>query len=122
MRSPINTSVEHPLNIVVHHNAHPLLRREKIDETMDAMAAANADAREVDDAIQMGAEMAQAETTVDDSELEAELQALVKEVELERTQAQRDRLGADELRTPMHTPSPAEASKSPDREKVPVAL
>ncbi|KAI0748115.1 hypothetical protein C8Q80DRAFT_1270559 [Daedaleopsis nitida] len=102
--------------------AHPLLQREKIDETMDAMAAANADAREVDDAIQMGAEMAQAETAVDDSELEAELEALVKEVELERTQAQRDQLGADELRTPMHTPSSAEASMSPDREKVPVAL
>lgn len=102
--------------------AHPLLQRGKIDETMDAMAAANADAREVDDAIQMGAEMAQAETAMDDSELEAELQALVKEVELERTQAQRDRLGAEDLRTPMDTPSPAEASASLDKQKVPVAL
>ena len=67
--------------------AHPLLQREKIDETMDAMASANADAREVDDAIQMGAEMAQADAGVDESELEAELQALVRDVEKEKGEA-----------------------------------
>ncbi len=105
--------------------AHPLLQREKIDETMDALAAANADAREVDDAIQIGADVAQAETALDDSELEAELAALVSEVEIEKAQAQRARLEAEELSTPVRTPvsgeRAAESATTPDREKVPMA-
>ncbi|KAI1795886.1 Snf7-domain-containing protein [Ganoderma leucocontextum] len=105
--------------------AHPLLQREKIDETMDALAAANADAQEVDDAIQIGAGMAQAETGVDDSELEAELAALVSEVETEKAQAQRASLEAEELTTPAHPPASKEHAEEfamkPDREKVLVA-
>ena len=100
--------------------AHPLLQREKIDETMDALAAANADAREVDDAIQLGADMAQAETGVDESELEAELAALAHEAEAEKEQAQRERLEAEKLRIPAHTPvseEPATESTA-NREKV----
>ncbi|PIL23990.1 hypothetical protein GSI_13741 [Ganoderma sinense ZZ0214-1] len=84
--------------------AHPLLQREKIDETMDALAAANADARKVDDAIQIGANLAHGEVVVDDSGLEAELAALVSEVEVEKAQAQRTRLEAQELTTPAHAP------------------
>ncbi|OBZ75418.1 hypothetical protein A0H81_04292 [Grifola frondosa] len=97
--------------------AHPSLQRDKIDETMDAMASANADAREVDDAIRMGADMAQMETGIDESELEAELAALVKESESETTaqaqagedeqelaalQAFHERLG--DLRSPLNNP------------------
>ncbi|KAH9935034.1 uncharacterized protein B0H18DRAFT_1082745 [Fomitopsis serialis] len=56
--------------------AHPSLQREKVDETMDAMASANADAKEIDDAIHMGTDMAQAD-------LEDEWKALVQEQERE---------------------------------------
>ena len=101
--------------------AHPLLQREKIDETMDAMAAANADAREVQDAIQLGAEMAQGDAGVDDADLEAELAALAQQVEDEKALARDQQLGAPELRSPTHTPtSPTESDK--EGEKVPVAL
>ena len=104
--------------------AHPLLQREKIDETMDALAAANADAREVDDAIQLGADMAQAETGVDESELEAELAALVHEAEAEKEQARRERLDAEKLRIPAHTPvseEPATESAA-TQEKIPMTV
>ncbi len=93
--------------------AHELLQRDKIDETMDALAAANADAREVDGAIQLGAEMAQADAGVDvDADgdaLEAELRALVLDVETEKGEAaaeeQRRRLVAGELSVPAHIPA-----------------
>lgn len=66
---------------------HPSLRRDKIEETMDALAASTADAREIDDAIRMGGDMAAAEAGIDDAELEAELNALVEETEKERAEA-----------------------------------
>ncbi|KAL7283383.1 hypothetical protein ACG7TL_002813 [Trametes sanguinea] len=105
--------------------SHPLLKRERIDETMDALASANADAREVDDAIQMGSEMAQADAAIDDSELEAELQALVQDVEKEKAdaaaQAQRERLEAGNLTAPAHTPATEETEPSAAHEKEKVA-
>ena len=102
--------------------AHPLLQREKIDETMDALAAANTDAREVDDAIQIGADLAQGETSIDDSELEAELAALVSEVETEKAQTQRARLEAKKLSPPTNAPlSEEESATKSGGEKVPVA-
>lgn len=67
--------------------SHPSLQRDKIDETMDALATANADAREVDDAIKMGGDMAAAEAGIDDSELEDELKKLVEEVSMEKAEA-----------------------------------
>ncbi|KDQ60963.1 hypothetical protein JAAARDRAFT_125410 [Jaapia argillacea MUCL 33604] len=66
--------------------SHPSLQKERIDETMDAMAAATADAREVDDAIRMGGDMAQTELGIDDDELEAELRALAQEANIERAE------------------------------------
>lgn len=66
--------------------SHPSLQRERVEETIDALAAANATAREVDDAIKIGSDMAAAE--IDDSDLEAELKELVKEVENEREEAE----------------------------------
>ncbi|KAI0831297.1 Snf7-domain-containing protein [Trametes gibbosa] len=95
--------------------SHPLLQREKIDETMDAMASANADAREIDSAIQMGADMAQADAGVDDDALEAELAALVQDVEKEKSEAgaeeQRKRLAAGGLDVPVHQPVLLESRK-----------
>ncbi|KAH7913753.1 Snf7-domain-containing protein [Hygrophoropsis aurantiaca] len=70
--------------------SHPSLQRDKVDETMDALAASNADAREIDDAIRLGGDMAAADAGMDDSELESELQALVEEAEKE-TKAEKER-------------------------------
>ncbi|OAX38935.1 hypothetical protein K503DRAFT_122340 [Rhizopogon vinicolor AM-OR11-026] len=67
--------------------SHPSLQRDKIEETMDALATSTADAREIDDAIRMGGDMAAAEAGIDDTELEAELNALVEETEKERAEA-----------------------------------
>ena len=86
---------------------------------MDALAAANADAQEVSDAISMGADMAQADAGVDDSDLEAELQRLVSDVEAETT---RKRLEAEHLAPPVQSPVAEDAVVASEREKVPVAL
>ncbi|KAG1827170.1 Snf7-domain-containing protein [Suillus subaureus] len=67
--------------------SHPSLQRDKIEETMDALATSTADAREIDDAIRMGGDMAAVDTGIDDMELEAELNALVEETEKERAEA-----------------------------------
>lgn len=76
---------------------HPSLRRETIDETMDALAAANANAREVDEAIKIGGDIAAAETgVVDDADLEDELSELVKEAEREKAEAA-ERTAVDKL-------------------------
>ncbi|KAG9318852.1 Snf7-domain-containing protein, partial [Chiua virens] len=77
--------------------SHPSLRREKIDETMDALAAANSNAREVDEAIKIGGDIAMAETgVIDDTELEDELNALVKEAEKGKTEVV-ERTAVEEL-------------------------
>ncbi|KAH9946121.1 uncharacterized protein BXZ73DRAFT_36916 [Epithele typhae] len=96
--------------------SHSLLQREKIDETMDALAAANADAREVNDAIQTNAEIAQGDVAIDDSELEAELQALIREAEVDKSQVQSDRLNQPELVPPDHTP--ADKTEGAEKERV----
>ncbi|KAF8447548.1 hypothetical protein L210DRAFT_3628069 [Boletus edulis BED1] len=87
--------------------SHPSLRREEIDETMGALAAANANAREVDETIRIGGDIAAAETgVVDDAELEDELNELVKEAEREKVEADGrtavDRLS--EVKVPTETP------------------
>ncbi|THH17529.1 hypothetical protein EW146_g3303 [Bondarzewia mesenterica] len=66
--------------------AHPSLQRESMDKTFDALAAATADARDVDDSIRIGGEIARTEAGVEvgDEELEEELARLVEEGERER--------------------------------------
>ncbi|KAJ3552379.1 hypothetical protein NM688_g4178 [Phlebia brevispora] len=99
--------------------AHPLLQREKIDETMDAMASANADAQEIDDTIRIGAEITQGEAGIDEAELEEELNKLVQEEEAEKTKAEEK--AAEDLRLKLasmelSTPSKAlETSATPER-------
>ena len=97
---------------------HPSLQRDKIDETMEAMANASADARELDDAIRLGGDMAAAEAGIDESELEDELQALVKESEKEREMAEIER--AQEMRENApeapRTPPQAQDAKSRSEE------
>lgn len=93
--------------------SHPSLRREKIDETMEALAAANANAREVDEVIRIGGDVAAAETgVVDDADLEDELNELVKEAEREKAEVVVDRLS--EVKVPTQRPEAArEVSAEP---------
>ncbi|KAF8511566.1 Snf7-domain-containing protein [Hysterangium stoloniferum] len=69
--------------------AHPSLRRDKIDETMEAMAEAAADHVEIDEAIRLGGEGVSAAggTTIDDEELKQELQQMIDEREQEEAEA-----------------------------------
>ncbi|KAG9226159.1 hypothetical protein CCMSSC00406_0005070 [Pleurotus cornucopiae] len=80
--------------------SHPSLQRDKIDETMDAMASANSDAKEVDDAIRIGGDIALGLNTsgegIDESELEEELKMLVEEKMIEDRQRLREREGETE--------------------------
>ncbi|OSX65335.1 hypothetical protein POSPLADRAFT_1135526 [Postia placenta MAD-698-R-SB12] len=100
--------------------AHPSLQREKIDETMDAMASANADAKETDDAIRMGMEMAQADAGIDEAELEDELKALLAESERETAEKARheeelkvkQRLADSTIRVPSSIPAVEIADKT----------
>jgi charged multivesicular body protein 7 len=98
--------------------AHPSLQRDKIDETMDAMASATSDARDIDEAIKIGGDVAAADTGIDESELEEELRALAKESEREREdeaeKEQRVRLEEERMKVPEQRPDavdPQEPSK-----------
>lgn len=68
--------------------AHPSLQRESIDATMDALAEANADAREVDDAVRIAGDVAIGVADMaDEDELEKELNGLIEEAETEKADA-----------------------------------
>ncbi|KAG6876967.1 hypothetical protein C0993_011467 [Termitomyces sp. T159_Od127] len=68
--------------------AHPSLQRDSIDFTIEALAEANVDAKEVDDAVRKGADNAFGVDGIDNGELEEELKALVLESEREKEQEQ----------------------------------
>lgn len=101
--------------------SHPSLQRDKIEETMDALATSTADAREIDDAIRMGGDMAAVDVGIDDMELEAELNALVEEAEKERAaaaeQAVVEKLHSIEVHVPEGVPVQAvvQAGAAPRR-------
>ena len=62
--------------------AHPSLQRDAVERTFDALADANADARELDDAVRSGMDLAVgvgASAVEDEDEINAELAALVAE-------------------------------------------
>lgn len=68
---------------------HPLLQRDKINETMEAMAEASADHAEIDQAIRLGGEAVAAAggaTTIDEDELQKELQQMIEEKEREEAE------------------------------------
>ena len=111
--------------------AHPSLQREKIDETMEAMASANEDAKEIDDIIRTGADIAQGASALDDTELEDEWKALVQEAEREsmakakeeqakkeeeEVRAKEDRLAAESLRVPSDLPTDSPTEHVPVEE------
>ena len=65
--------------------AHPSLQRDAVERTFDALADANADARELDDAVRSGMDLAVGASAPpeDEDEINAELAALVAEAEAE---------------------------------------
>ncbi|KAF8643888.1 hypothetical protein AX16_008904 [Volvariella volvacea WC 439] len=80
--------------------SHPLLQYESIDKTMDALAEANMDAKEIDDSIRA----AEPSQTFDEIELEAELQELVDEARRAETSQREGKL--EQLHPPTRDPSP----------------
>jgi charged multivesicular body protein 7 len=80
--------------------SHPSLQRDKIDETMDAMAEATADAEDIDNAIRAGGPIC------NDDELEGELKALIEEEQgAERGSETWERLTNDGMNTPTTIPN-----------------
>lgn len=89
--------------------AHPSLQSESIDKTMDALAEANADARDVDEAVRLGGDVALG-VDIDEADLEDELSALIREAEGEKeSTVLKDRLGA--VHAPASVPGLAEGSR-----------
>jgi charged multivesicular body protein 7 len=87
--------------------AHPSLQRDKIEETMDAMASASADARDIDEAIKIGRDVAIADAGIDEGELEDELQSITREIEREKeaeAEGQRARLREEGMKVPERLP------------------
>lgn len=96
--------------------SHPLLQRDKINETMEAMAEAAADQTEVDQAIRLGGAVmfAASGAAVDEDELQKELQQIIRkekeredneskeQQELELAQGDKvEREDAESFRSPM---------------------
>jgi len=101
--------------------AHPSLQRSKIDETLEALAEANADAREVDEAIRVGADVAIGiEGMVDEAELEEEWKAIVKEVEAEQ-EKEKEEITKMKLEGLKDIPKEV-TQESPAKEEIVVAL
>ncbi|KAH9483712.1 hypothetical protein JR316_0003188 [Psilocybe cubensis] len=102
--------------------AHPSLQRSSIDKTLDALADANADAREADEAVRFGGNLAVGmEDAIDDDELEAELKALVLEAERVNEQSEEERMQkkvAQRLESVQKAPiaTPKDSVKRPVRE------
>jgi len=98
--------------------AHPSLQRDKIDETMDAMASASADAWDLDEALQTNLKISgdSADPRIDESELEEELQALAREFEREKEDEAknelRTRLGEEGMKVPERVPDTAAFQRS----------
>lgn len=89
--------------------AHPSLQRDSIDKTMDALAEANLDAREVDDAVRMSGDVALGmDGIVDDDELEAELKVMVEEAETAQRLKEVQATMGDGLGVPLEHPSVAD--------------
>ena len=73
--------------------AHPSLQRDAVERTFDALADANADARELDDAVRSGMDLAVGTSAPaeDEDEINAELAALVAEAEAEAAAREKEK-------------------------------
>lgn len=96
--------------------SHPSLQRESVEKTMEAMAEANADARELDDVIRIGGDVALGADLDVDDELEELVQQAAEDDKTKQESAIREKL--DKVPTP---PKDAEKEKPAERVKDPVA-
>lgn len=83
--------------------ADPLLQRESIDRTMDALSEANLDAKEVDEAVRVGGELAVG-MELDEADLEQQLEALIEEMKSDQS-TEKDRIRLEDLNVPQGTPA-----------------
>ncbi|KAJ3895708.1 Snf7-domain-containing protein [Lentinula edodes] len=75
--------------------SHPSLNRDSIEQTMEAMAEANADAKEIDEAVRIGGDVAIGVPDFDDAELEEELHRLaIESVEEKQDELRETKLGS----------------------------
>ncbi|KAH9161343.1 Snf7-domain-containing protein [Lactarius sanguifluus] len=74
--------------------AHPSLQRDAVERTFDALADANTDARELDDAVRSGMDLAvgMGASPEDEDEINAELAALVAEAEADAAAQVREKI------------------------------
>jgi hypothetical protein len=93
--------------------AHPALQRAHVDETLDALASASADARDVDDVIRAGGQLAAEEAglAIDEDEIAAELQALADEDRREKEALDAARKAAALGAVP-HMPAPPSLTRA----------
>ncbi len=84
--------------------AHPSLQRDTVERTFDALADANADAREIDDAVRSGMDLTVGVSapSEDEDEINAELAALVAEAEADA--AAREKEKSQRTAPPVVTP------------------
>ncbi|KAF9265507.1 hypothetical protein L218DRAFT_859997 [Marasmius fiardii PR-910] len=93
--------------------SHPSLQRESVEQTMEAMAEANADAKEIDQAIRIGGGVALGvEDVIDDDEIERELTQLVKEAQ---SRSKRER---SELQEKLNNTSLVPSETMPARKEI----
>ncbi|KIK57660.1 hypothetical protein GYMLUDRAFT_172146 [Collybiopsis luxurians FD-317 M1] len=85
--------------------SHPSLQRDTIEQTMEAMAEANADAKEIDNAIRIGGDVAVGVGDIDEEELEEELKRLIVESEQEKRMEREGRSAESRLEGIPETPS-----------------
>ncbi|KAJ3763887.1 Snf7-domain-containing protein [Lentinula raphanica] len=95
--------------------SHPSLQRESIEQTMEAMAEANADAKEIDEAVRLGGDVAIGAVDFDEGELEEELQRLAAESEQEQ---KKQPLIESRIGEIPETPSHAVSQQRPEKEAV----
>lgn len=101
--------------------AHPSLERTHVDATIDALASANADAREIDEAIRIGADSATGAADIDEDEIAAELAALADEAGREKEAIEATREEQRAPQTPTREKSQDERARAEDMRRQRVA-
>ncbi|KAL1742383.1 Snf7-domain-containing protein [Schizophyllum fasciatum] len=103
--------------------SHPSLQREEVEKTMNALAEANMDAREVNESVNVNVDTAVGADTIDDGLVEDELAALIRESEAESKAEkadERERELAEETRQRLERAGavPEGVAQEPEKERV----
>ncbi|TRM62605.1 hypothetical protein BD626DRAFT_403645 [Schizophyllum amplum] len=110
--------------------SHPSLQREEVEKTMEALAEANVDAREISETVTVNVDTAVGADTIDDGLVEDELAALIREAEAESKaskeeskvakEEERDTAKAEEIQRQLESAGavPDGVLRQPERERV----